>query len=318
VDSAKFLGRLPGSTQRRIAGLDCARSIFVSHRDEYSRLDQGLLRRRARLPRAWPSGIAPNMTEVRNAGVGWQEFAKQLASALSLLAATLTVAGFLAARSAINSLGLPAHAQISVDAYLQYGGRFVVGFTSHMLLIGLALYALVLLGRLARRLGLGPVKPGPRLLALGIAVVAAVGLGLELLLVDTVASGSDGDLAMLMAIEALATLALLMLVRLSRVAGAPGSPAGVPLPELSLLWLMVGVQWMLLPMCFGRVSIAPREFPQVSLESTPGSVRTGQLVYRDDSDYYLRFSGELVQVARSSVQQVRYVRTASTPPSTPP
>lgn len=243
-----------------------------------------------------------------------QTLVKQFATVLSLATAGLSVTGFLAARSAVNSLGLPAHVEISLDAYLQYGGRFVFAFLAHLLLIGAALYVLILLGRYARRFV--PLRgPGPRTLAIGLAAVALTAISLELLLIDTppsfgprpppaAAAGADRELALLLLIESLTVVAIAVLLR--RPLRASNELALADRAGIVLLWLLVGVQVMLIPICFGKVSIAPQTFPRVSLGMAGGTVEQGALVYRDDSDYYLWASGGLLQVGRGRVEWVRY------------
>jgi hypothetical protein len=254
------------------------------------------------------------MSEPDGSGGIGPALVKQLGTVLSLATAGLSVTGFLAARSAVNSLGLPAHVEIPLDAYLQYGGRFVFAFLAHLLLIAAGLYGLIVLVRFARRYVPIPA-PGPRIFAIGVVAAALAAILLELMLIDTppsfgprpppaASAGEDREMALLLLIESLTVVAIALLLLRNR--RASDAAAKADRAGSVLLWLLVGVQVMLIPICFGKVSVAPQTFPRVSLYAAGGVVEEGALVYRDDSDFYLWASGGLVQVARARVERVRY------------
>jgi len=71
---------------------------------------------------------------------------KTTAGLISVIAVVFGAVGFLSIRSYINRLGVPANAELSVDGYLQYGGRVFFTLCVHLVPVLLVIYLFRLLG----------------------------------------------------------------------------------------------------------------------------------------------------------------------------
>ncbi|MCP4717393.1 MAG: hypothetical protein GY868_19900 [Deltaproteobacteria bacterium] len=246
---------------------------------------------------------------------------KRTSAAFGLLSVVFSAAGFLAVRSSINGLGVPSQAALSLDEYLQFGGRFFFTVTVHMLPICAIVYLLYLLG-----LGCSKLLKQKRSAAAGdlatslvLAGFALVSIFFELILLGREPVFQPGstysmaahniDLLILLMLEAVAAGTLIWFCiawhrfrqRLSR----PG-PAR-PLPVIA--GVLIVIQLLLLPVCFGRVAMVPEQLPEVRLQ-VKGSARAtpGILVFSDANHHYLWLEDNhhMIQINKKEVTEIRY------------
>lgn len=244
-----------------------------------------------------------------------------LAAGVTLLTST----GFLAVRSYLGALGIPEHAAISVNDYLQYGGRIVF-----VLALQIApLMALLLLAALPVLCFLRPESKNPQRgtgLCVAIVLLAGVSIGVELYLLGDSSSNQWPVFAagrvrlvpstmklQLLAVEVLTAAVLLALFYWG--AGLWREYRSTPVRAALVLaaFLLASAQTLLLPLCFGQVFMIPKFYDLVVLSRGKDEpALQGALVFSDNAAHFV-FTPEknLVEVPRGSVKEIRYVGRAA-------
>jgi hypothetical protein len=251
-----------------------------------------------------------------------ESVSKLLAGTGVAAGATLfTITGFLAARAYLVALGIPEHATLAVNEYLQYGGRIIFVLTLQLAPIMALLLLLIapILGY-ANKLAQGPRQRV--LLYLAVIVVAAICIDLEfslLALSDPVFSTGrvhTPDGARRLQLLAAEIMTALMVLALSKWGAqfwreTRTSPARKAL--ILAMFLLTGTQLCMLPLCFGQVSMIPSAFDRVILlrEKDQPSVQ-GALVFSDSSAHFVFTPDKnLVEVPRAAIREIHYVGRAT-------
>lgn len=255
---------------------------------------------------------------------------KELSAIAALLATLFSAAGFLGVRAWLNRLGIPSHAELSPEGYLQHGGRLLFAVAVHLLPVCLALYLLLALGRGIRRQLAGRPARFPRPTTAAFLVVL---LALAALLVELPQSSSgpvfepgrspgfapgEAGLLRLFAAELLVAAAALGLA-LSWRSWRWRSKTSPMLRYTSwLAAVTVGVALLLLPVSFGRVAMVAGSMPSVEMLDDAGEeVAAGLLVFTGANSHFVWIEDEnlLLQLERSRVATVRYLGSRSLEPN---
>ena len=235
-------------------------------------------------------------------------------------ATLFTVTGFLATRAYLSALGIPEHAAISVNEYLQYGGRiiFVLAMQLAPLMALVLLAASPVLGFASR---LADLSRRLTWACLVFVMIAALSVYLEFSLL---ASGpvfsngrahSPGDALrfQLLAAEIMTAVTFLAVMKWGAQLWSQTSAAHSQRALVLAVFLLAGTQVFLLPLCFGQVSMIPRSFDVVVLSRDKDQpALQGALVFSDSSAHFVFTSDKnLVEVPRASIKEIRYVGRAS-------
>ncbi len=240
-------------------------------------------------------------------------------------ATLLTTTGFLAVRSYLGALGIPEHTAISVNDYLQYGGRIVFVLALQIApLMALLLLVAVPVVRFIR----WPADNARRGTGLCIAVVilAGVSTGVELHLLGGTAANPGPVFAagrvrvipavlklQLLAVEILTAAVLLAMFNWGSRLWREYKTTPARSALLLAAFLLTSTQTLLLPLCFGQIFMVPRFFDLVVLSREKDEPPLqGVLVFSDNVAHFV-FTPEknLVEVPRGSVKEIRYVGRAA-------
>jgi len=241
-----------------------------------------------------------------------------LGSGVALATALFVSMGFLSTRAYLSGLGVPDHAAISFDQYVQYGARFFYVLAFDLLpisvVVGVAFVISVTLVKGSTRFD--RLSRSNVFLSVLLGVVALGTVVLELRCLNPKPLFSPGQVnglsshvrALLYIIE---TGCLVAVVCLSRWAKQLWQHLRGSLGAQTFLYavlLLVVIELLLLPLCFGRIAMTPEEFPRVTVyRDKEQPVLTGILVFSDRESYFL-FTNErkLVEVAHGSVKEIQY------------
>ena len=244
---------------------------------------------------------------------------KFLGTALPVAAGILGGVGFLSIRSFVNGIGLPEHVTLSVDEYLQYGGRVFFGLIFQLLPLAAVLAAVVILFDLA-------VKHAPFVSritdhfflppALALAL-ASVGIyyetdllsGRPLFLPWSVRDAliSRSLLHHFYFVEAACAVTGVWLFvgfasRWNNVAGSSSRKA-----FLSFTLLAISSEILLLCPCFGRIAMIPDNFIRVVLQRKEMKPVEGLLLFSDKDSYFLYTPDcMMVEVPHADARQLDY------------
>ncbi len=226
--------------------------------------------------------------------------------------------GFLSTRAYLSGLGIPEHAAISFDQYVQYGARFFYVLVFDLLPISVVVGIAFAIGfsLLGHWTSFDRLSRSDVLLCLVLGVVALGTTVLELRCLNQKPVFAPGQVnefsshvrALLYVIETGCLVAVVCLSRrLPRLWRHFQGKAGAQALVYAVLLLVV-IQMLLLPLCFGRIAMMPEEFYRVTVSCDKEQpVLIGILVFSDTENYFL-YTDErkLVEIAHGTVKEIQY------------
>jgi hypothetical protein len=227
--------------------------------------------------------------------------------------------GFLSIRSFINGVGLPEHTALSVDDYLQYGGRVFFGLIFQFLPLSVLLALLgAAMGEWKNRSPAASEWVVRSVWAvLGIVILAGVSIFYETELLSSRPlflpwSVRSQESTLLLRRQFYLIEALSAATGFWLFAGFPQSwqdSARHPLRR-ALLFLgafVVSAEILLLAPCFGRVVMVPNEFAVATVVRKERPPLKGMLLFSDKDNYFLYTPDcMMVEVPHEEVKQVNY------------
>jgi hypothetical protein len=253
-------------------------------------------------------------------GEAGSPLAPKLSGAVALIATLFGVMGFLCTRAYVSGLGIPEHANISADNYVQYGGRLFFVLAVDLLPIGFCLLLLsTLSGAVLHRWDwLRRSWESGSLPLVALAVVAAVTIALELRSLGTEPVFSLGRLrhpeisqdlrSQLYAIELGAAVTLLLLAGKRRQLKRRFRNAVALGPLIAFALLLAAIVLLLFPLSFGRIAMTPREFSRVTLQREKDQVPLGGILVFSDAESYFVWNDQrkLVEAPHRTVKEIQY------------
>ena len=237
---------------------------------------------------------------------------------VSAITGLLAASGFLATRSYINTLGLPSHVSVSVEAYIQYGGRFIFTAIIHMALAGFFVY---LVSLLIRKIPLSK-KISSKSYLWGIFLCTAMlTIGLELFIISGTASQFEPgsalklreislmDISFLIFLELLVLAVILFSVELWRNI-YKSELNGIFIRIKQLCFTMMSLSSvLLLPVVFAGIVMPADKYNHVEIMLDEQKPIKGTHIFTDANDYYIwdQVSKQIIQVNKSKVIKIKYV-----------
>ena len=232
-----------------------------------------------------------------------------------------TASGLLAIRAYLSGLGVPPVADLSVDGYLQQGGRFFFTLAAHLLIVGPAMYIIyALLGCVVNLFS----RPGREVrwavwTIVGLLILSVMGIGLLLFLLgrnpifipghSSGVSEQAGGLGFLLTAEAIVISSIVWLYSVWPKLRFALQGIWWAQPLSILIMVMVGAQAVLVPTAFGRIAMLPKTLPYVTISNNKGEEQAkGLLVFSDKDNHFVwnNTSNRYVQVAKNNEQIVTY------------
>jgi hypothetical protein len=244
---------------------------------------------------------------------------KYLGALIPVATLVFGAVGFLSIRSFTNGLGLPEHTTLSVDDYLQYGGRVFFGMIFQLLPLS------VLLALLGAAVGEWKIRfpdiseRAARSLwpLLGIVVLAGIAIFFETELL------SSRPLFLPWSVRSFESTLLLkrhfyLVETLAAVTGfwmftaflkswhdSARHPVRRALLFLSAIMTSAGI--LLLVPCFGRIVMISDQFAVTTMVRKDSSSLKGMLLFSDKDNYFLYTPDcMMVEVPHEQVKQVNY------------
>lgn len=244
---------------------------------------------------------------------------KFLGALFPVATVVLGAAGFLSIRSFINGVGLPEHTALSVDDYLQYGGRVFFGLIFQFLPLSLFLALLEMARVRWRNQYPAAAERASRsvwpLLCIMVLALVAIFFETELLSSRPLFlpwSVRSHESTMLLKKYFYLTEGLSALAGFWLFSGFPRNWQDSTRHDLRrpllLLAAFVGSGAILLMVpCFGRIVMVPNEFSFVTVVRKDAPQLKGMLVFSDKDNYFLYTSDcMMVEVPHGQVRQVSY------------
>ncbi len=244
------------------------------------------------------------------------EVLKTFAGLLGLIAGLFSASGLLAVRAQLSGLGISSTAALSVDAYLQEGGRFIFSIVVHLIILTPPLYLLyVLFASVSLHLSKKDYNlNNPAWNLISIIIVSMINVFFMNSLLSHGAAFVAGQTPNIMGPEMILSLYGIELILLGNLiwfwmiwpklkALSPESIWFRPLPLFA--GIILTAQLVLFPTVFGRVAMIPKSFDEVEISDIKNNRKiSGLFIYSDQGQYFIwkSESKTLMQVAKNNQQ----------------